>query len=188
MPSYSIISGSYDGCVRVYDLRMGRMTIDVLGFPVTSVRDSADGNALLASTLDGRIRLLDRADGSLLKAFGGGGGNEEGGGGGGEGSYTPKGKGGKSIPKYRNTEMRIRSVFAKGDAVVLSGSEGVIAGGGDDSISRQAHVFAWDVLSGEVIARVAAGEGVKVVSCVAWNEKGGCWAGGCSDGMLERMI
>ena len=151
MATYSIISGSYDGCVRIYDIRMGRSTVDVVAVPVTSVESSKDGNALLASTLDGRIRMLDRADGTLLKAFGGGVG-------------------------YQNKEMRIRSVFACGDAVVMSGSEG--HGG-------QAHVFAWDVLSGEVVGVVEAGEGVKVVSCVAWNEKwgdGGCWAGGCSDG------
>ncbi|EAW14797.1 WD40 repeat domain-containing protein [Aspergillus clavatus NRRL 1] len=164
MPTYSIASGSYDGRVRVYDVRMGRTTVDVLAHPVTSVRCSADGNVLLISTLDGRIRMLDRADGKLLQAFGG----EEG--------Y--KSSPGNAI--YRNSELRIRSVFAKADAVVLSGSE---AEKGDRS--AQAYVFAWDVLSGEVIASVPAGDGVKVVSCVAWNEKGGCWAGGCSDGTVK---
>ncbi|KAL2002669.1 hypothetical protein VTN02DRAFT_6204 [Thermoascus thermophilus] len=157
MPTYSIASGSYDGRVRVYDIRQGRTTVDVLAHPVTSVRCSADGNALLASTLDGRIRMLDRADGKLLRAFGG----ED---------------GGPARPKYRNKELRVRSVFAKADAAVLSGSEA------DDS--GEASVFAWDVLSGEVIATVPAGKGVKVVSCVAWNEEGGCWAGGCADGAL----
>lgn len=164
MPTYSIASGSYDGRVRVYDIRIGRTTVDVLAHPVTSVRCSADGNALLASTLDGRIRMLDRTDGKLLKAFGGA---DSGGEGRGRGAAA-------TAAKYRNNELRIRSVFAKGDAVVLSGSE--------SEKGEQAHVFAWDVLSGEVVATVAAGEGVKVVSCVAWNEKGGCWAGGCSDG------
>ncbi|KAF4208467.1 hypothetical protein CNMCM6805_007931 [Aspergillus fumigatiaffinis] len=162
MPTYSIASGSYDGRSRIYDVRMGRTTVDVLAHPVTSVRCSADGNALLVSTLDSRIRMLDRADGKLLKAFGG----EEG--------IEPSTTGARAT--YRNSELRIRSVFAKGDAVVLSGSE---SEKGDRS--PQAYVFAWDVLSGEVIATVPAGDGVKVVSCVAWNEKGGCWAGGCSD-------
>ncbi|KAJ9365790.1 WD domain protein [Paecilomyces variotii] len=162
MPTYSIAAGSYDGRVRIYDIRMGRTTVDVLAHPVTSVRCSKDGNALLASTLDGRIRLLDRADGKLLKAFGG------------EDSADK----GPSIPRprYRNTELRIRSLFAKADAVVFSGSE---------ATDGQASVFAWDVLTGEVIATVPAGAGVKVVSCVAWNEKGGCWAGGCSDGTVK---
>ncbi|KAF7596552.1 hypothetical protein BBP40_000952 [Aspergillus hancockii] len=156
--SYSIASGSYDGRARIYDIRMGRTTVDVLAHPVTSVRCSADGNALLASTLDSRIRLLDRADGKLLRAFG----NED------------------TTAGYRNSELRIRSVFAKGDAVVLSGSETEKGGRG-----AQACVFAWDVVSGEIVARVPAGEGVRVVSCVAWNEKGGDWAGGCSDGSVK---
>ncbi|KAK1144386.1 hypothetical protein N8T08_005539 [Aspergillus melleus] len=156
MPTYSIASGSYDGRARIYDIRMGRTSEDVFAHPVTSVRCSADGNALLASTLDSRVRMLDRTDGKLLKAFG------------------QEGQG------YRNSELRIRSVFARGDAVVLSGSEADPADKG-----AEAAVFAWDVLSGEVVAKVSAGRGVRVVSCVAWNEKGGCWAGGCSDGSVK---
>ncbi|KKK12898.1 hypothetical protein P175DRAFT_0501720 [Aspergillus ochraceoroseus IBT 24754] len=160
MPTYSIASGSYDGRARVYDLRMGQTTVDVLGHPVTSIRCSADGNALLTSTLDGRIRMLDRTDGKLLKAFGAG--------------PAP------GHPTYYNTELRIRSVFAKADAVVLSGSES-----NKQDRSAQAYVFAWDVLRGDVIAAVPAGEGVKAVSCVAWNEKGKSWASGCSDGTVK---
>lgn len=159
MPTYSIASGSYDGRARIYDIRMGRTSEDVFAHPVTSVRCSADGNVLLASTLDSRVRMLDRADGKLLKAFG-----------------SENRDGGPAV--YRNSELRVRSVFAKADAVVLSGSEA----DKEDKMS-EASVFAWDVLTGEVIATVSAGKGVRVVSCVAWNEKGGCWAGGCSDGM-----
>jgi mitogen-activated protein kinase organizer 1 len=167
MPTYSIASGSYDGRVRIYDLRMGRTTVDVIAHPVTSVRCTADGNAVLISSLDGRIRLLDRTDGRLLKAFGG----EE-----------QVGKGPGSLePKYRNKALRIRSVFAKADAVVLSGSEAADMEG-TRKTSVQASVFAWDVLSGEIIATVSAGQGVKAVSCVAWNESAGCWAGACTDG------
>ncbi|KAG2412846.1 hypothetical protein HFD88_010403 [Aspergillus terreus] len=141
MPTYSIASGSYDGRVRIYDLRMGRTTVDVLAHPVTSVRCSADGNALLASTLDSRIRMLDRADGKLLKAFG-----------------TDESAAGAGSPRrYRNSELRVRSVFAQGDAVVLSGSEADKESGHGD-----AAVFAWDVLSGEVVGCVIAGEGVRV--------------------------
>lgn len=164
MPTFSIASGSYDGRVRVYDLRMGRATVDVFAHPVTSVRCSADGNALLVSSLDGRIRMLDRTDGKLLKAFGG----EE----------DQAEKYGKS--QYLNKSLRIRSVFAKGDSVVLSGSEA--ADMDNKQRASQASVFAWDVLSGDVIATVPAGEGVKVVSCVSWNESGGCWASACADG------
>lgn len=169
MPSYSIASGSYDGRARIYDIRMGRVTVDVLAHPVTSVRCSTDGNALLTSTLDGRIRMLDRGDGKLLKAFG-------------DGNDARPGDSGGGIPVYRNEELRIRSVFAKGDAVVLSGSEANAARGAPSRAQMQAYVFAWDVLSGEVIAAVPAGLGVRAVSCVSWNEKRGQWAGGCSDG------
>ncbi|PKY03850.1 WD domain protein [Aspergillus campestris IBT 28561] len=164
MASYSIASGSYDGRARIYDVRTGHATVDVLGQPVTSVRCSTDGNALLVSTLDSRIRVLDRSDGKLLKAVGG------------RTGATKEEEGGEE-PEYRNTEMRMRTVFAQGDAVVLSGSEG--------TAKQQAHVFAWDVVSGEVVACLPAGEGVKAVGCVAWNERGGCWAGGCSDGTVK---
>ncbi|CAG8159530.1 unnamed protein product [Penicillium salamii] len=159
-PTYSIASGSYDGHARIYDVRTGKMTVDVLAHPVTSVRCSDDGNALLVSTLDGYIRMLDRVDGKLLNAFGG------------------PARPGMTISKleYRNKELRVRSVFAQGGAVVLSGGEASEAGAG---------AFAWDVIKGEVIAAVPVGEKVKAVSCVAWNEKGGNWAAGCSDGTVR---
>ncbi|KAL4964382.1 WD40-repeat-containing domain protein [Aspergillus stella-maris] len=169
-PTYSIASGSYDGRARVYDIRMGRATVDVIGNPVTSVRCSADGNALLTSTLDSRIRMLDRDDGKLLKAFG----HDD------STKATPFLR--ESKPAYLNTELRIRSVFAKGDAVVLSGSEA-----DKENRSAQAHMFVWDILSGELLACIPAGETVKAVSSVSWNEKGKCWAGGCSDGTFYLL-
>ncbi|KAJ6130331.1 hypothetical protein N7512_003111 [Penicillium capsulatum] len=170
MPTYSIASGSYDGHLRVYDVRTGKMTVDVLAHPVTSVRCSGDGNALLASTLDNYIRVLDRMDGKLLTAFGGPSKKE-----------PPPVQGIFAKPRhtYRNTELRIRSVFARGDALVLSGSE---VGKEDGGLG--AAVFAWDVLSGDLVATVPMGEKVKAVSCVAWTETGS-WAGGCSDGTVR---
>lgn len=144
--------------------------MDVLGNPVTSVRCSADGNALLTSTLDSRIRLLDRDDGKLLKSFG----QEDTAQNTAQNAPLTLGK----ATGYRNVELRIRSVFAKADAIVLSGSES-----NKDDRFAQAHIFAWDVLSGDLIASIPAGEKVKAVSDVAWNEKAKCWAGGCSDGM-----
>lgn len=171
-PTYSIASGSYDGRARVYDIRMGRTTVDVLGNPVTSVRCSADGNALLTSTLDSRIRMLDRDDGKLLKAFGQEDTIQN------TTQHAPLTLG--KTTGYRNVELRIRSVFANADAVVLSGSES-----SKDDRFAQAHIFAWDVLSGDLIASIPAGEKVKAVSSVAWNEKAKCWAGGCSDGMCS---
>lgn len=176
MPTYSIASGSYDGHVRIYDVRMGKTTVDMLAHPVTSVRCSADGNAVLASTLDSYIRMLDRVDGKLLVAFGGPQKKEV--------VTQQPGTFLSTKPRqiYQNSELRVRSVFAQADGVVLSGSEAAK----DDSTAGAA-VFAWDVLSGEVVATVPMGDKVKVVSCVAWNEKG-YWAGGCSDGKQVRSV
>ncbi|PGH11925.1 hypothetical protein AJ79_04617 [Helicocarpus griseus UAMH5409] len=169
-PTASVISGSYDGRIRSYDLRMGMVNVDVMGHEITSVRCSDDGNVVLASCLDGWIRMVDRADGRVLKGFGGG-------------NDTAAGDGEKGMgPQYMNSSLRIRSAFARGDAVVFSGGE---TEEGDDVGSVESHVFAWDVVSGEEISRVSAGRGVKAVSCVAWNERGGCWAGGCSDGTVQ---
>ncbi|KAK2763077.1 hypothetical protein FQN54_009710 [Arachnomyces sp. PD_36] len=161
MPTYSIAAGSYDGRVRIYDLRNGVTKVDVIGHPVTSVRFSQDGNAVLVSSLDGWIRMIDREDGKVLKGFGGGEGNGN----------------GEKKARYRNKELRIRSVFAQRDGTVLSGSEASDV----DARSMEASIFAWDVLSAEVVATVRAGEGVKAVSSVAWNEAGKCWAASCSD-------
>ncbi|KAH8702097.1 WD repeat protein [Talaromyces proteolyticus] len=165
-PTHSIASGSYDGKVRIYDLRMGQATVDVIAHPVTSVRCSADGHAVLVSSLDGRIRMLDRTNGKLLKAFGG------------DDQIERLGQ-----QRYLNKSLRIRSVFAQGGAVVLAGSEA--ADIEKKQSTSQASVFAWDVLSGENIATIAAGDGVKAVSCVSWNEKGGCWASACADGTVK---
>ena len=61
-----IITGSIDGNVRVYDVRAGRLSVDCVGHPVTSVRLSHDGNCILATSLDGVVRLLDKESGELL--------------------------------------------------------------------------------------------------------------------------
>lgn len=114
--------------------------------------------------------MLDRADGRLLKAFGG----ES------ENDAVPQAMAGR---RYRNNDLRIRSVFAKGDGAVLSGGEA-----DKNDTTSQAGVFAWDVLSGEVVGSVDAGDRVKAVSCVAWNEKEKCWAGGCSDGRFASVL
>lgn len=152
----TIAAGSLDGHVRSYDVRMGRATADRLcgggGGAVTSVALAADGGSLLASCLDGRLRLVDRADGRLLRGFGG--------------------------DSFRNEGLRIRSMFAAGDGLVVSGSE---PASGEDEPAR---VFAWDVVTGArtaVVAVTGAGRG-RVASCLGWNERGQTWAAGCSDG------
>lgn len=53
-----ILTGSVDGCVRLYDIRAGRMRLDFLKDPVTSVSFSHDRECILASTLNSTIRLV----------------------------------------------------------------------------------------------------------------------------------
>ena len=90
-----IVTGSVDGRVRTYDLRMGRMVTDTIGPPVTNVRQSSDDNCLLVATLDEKIRLIDKANGQLLQTFSG----------------------------HINKEYRLRSVLGFSDAYAVCGSE-----------------------------------------------------------------
>ncbi|KAI9847961.1 MAG: hypothetical protein M1837_001478 [Sclerophora amabilis] len=92
---HEICTGSVDGKVRIYDLRMGMVYVDVIGRPVTSIRQTKDGNALLVSSLDGTIRLMDKGNGNLLQTYKG----------------------------HVNTEYRIRSCLGMNDAFVVAGSE-----------------------------------------------------------------
>ena len=91
----AIVSGSVDGSVRVYDVRMGKMKEDYLKDPVTSVSFSHDHNCVLASTLNSTIRLLDRDTGGSLAEYTG----------------------------HSNVEFKVDSVLSHDDAYVISGSE-----------------------------------------------------------------
>jgi WD40 repeat protein len=95
-----IIAGSVDGRVRSYDLRMGRVTVDVAPGSVTSLDLSRDSKTMLVGCLDGRIRLIDRREGTCLGTFPSG--EEEG---------------------YKNESLRLKSCLAMNDGLVLSGSE-----------------------------------------------------------------
>lgn len=99
---YEIVAGSIDGRLRSYDVRMGRVTVDVQPGPVTSLDLSRDGKAILVGCLDGRIRMMDRADGTCLRAF------------------PPEG----NAEGYRNDGLRLKSCFAVNESLVVSGSEG----------------------------------------------------------------
>ena len=63
--------------------------------PITSIHPTCDSNAILISTLDSTLRLMDRANGQLLRKYVG----------------------------HTNEDYRIRSISAFGDSIVLSGSE-----------------------------------------------------------------
>lgn len=95
---HEVVTGSYDGRVRSYDLRMGVFKTDTLPAAVTSVVPTRDGNAVLVSTLDSTMRLLDTEDGGLLQTF-----RAEGG--------------------FVNKEFRMKATMGKGDGVVVAGSE-----------------------------------------------------------------
>ena len=63
--------------------------------PITSVQQTRDGNAVLVSTLDSTIRLMDKGNGQMLQCYRG----------------------------HGNKDYRIRSCLGLADAVVVSGSE-----------------------------------------------------------------
>ena len=94
---HEIITGSIDGRIRTYDVRMGQVFADVIGHSVTSVMPTGQNDSLLVSSLDSTVRLMDKNDGKLLQAF-----RAEG---------------------YTNTTYRIRSTLGMNDAMVISGSE-----------------------------------------------------------------
>ncbi|PKI84065.1 hypothetical protein MVES1_002220 [Malassezia vespertilionis] len=62
-------TGSVDGVVRTYDLRMGELRADLIDQPVTSLTPTKDNAALLVSALDSPHRLMDLADGSVLQKY-----------------------------------------------------------------------------------------------------------------------
>ncbi|KAL8943683.1 MAG: hypothetical protein Q9216_000882 [Gyalolechia sp. 2 TL-2023] len=97
---HEIATGSVDGKMRLYDLRMGRTYVDTIGrkqppMLLSPEPQTSDGNAVLVSTLDSVVRLMDKSNGQMLQTYKG----------------------------HTNTEYRIRSCLGLGDAVVISGSE-----------------------------------------------------------------
>lgn len=66
---HEILAGSVDGRVRRYDLRMGQVTSDYVGSPITCTCFSRDGQCTLISSLDSTLRLLDKDTGELLGEY-----------------------------------------------------------------------------------------------------------------------
>jgi mitogen-activated protein kinase organizer 1 len=66
-----IITGSLDGYIRAYDLRMGLLTEDLVGHPITSIAPSGNSprDSMLVSSSDGKLRIFDRTNGSVLQTF-----------------------------------------------------------------------------------------------------------------------
>ena len=63
--------------------------------PITSVQQTRDANAVLVSSLDSTIRLMDKVNGQLLQSYKG----------------------------HKNLDLRIRSSLGLADSVMVSGSE-----------------------------------------------------------------
>eukprot|EP01083_Nonionella_stella_P030811 84404_1 len=92
---HEIIVGSIDGCVRTYDLRMGKLMTDNMQSPITSVEVSNDANCVLLSCLDSKLRLLDKVNGDVLNTYSG----------------------------HTHAQYSLKSCFSFDDAWVISGSE-----------------------------------------------------------------
>jgi WD40 repeat protein len=152
-----VIAGSTDGRVRCYDIRMGRITVDTFAGPVTSLDVSGDGKVMLVGCLDGRLRVMDRSDGSCLRVFPG----EEGGDG------------------FVNKELRLKSCFAVDEKIVLSGSEGSGSVSAYDVMGgKLVEKFEVDG-EGKVISVVAWREGSRVEG------RKGLWAAGGAEGVVR---
>ncbi|KAI5862890.1 WD40 repeat-like protein [Durotheca rogersii] len=162
-----IVAASVDGRVRSYDVRAGRRLTDVVGPPVTSLCLTRDGRAALVGALDSRLRLMDRDTGACLR------------------TYTD--------PAWRNEDLRLQSLLGAKEQYVLAGDEMTAPADPAAPPARngEGRIWAWDVLSGELKAKVAVPWGPagyepkkfvgkdgkpknrsNVLSCFAWRENG----------------
>lgn len=66
---HKIYAASLDGCVRHYDIRVGEMTCDKIGEPVTYLAQTRDEQCLVAGCQDSVVRLLDCETGGLLAEY-----------------------------------------------------------------------------------------------------------------------
>ncbi|KAH8271830.1 hypothetical protein KR044_007304 [Drosophila immigrans] len=66
---HKIYAASLDGCVRHYDIRVGEMTCDKVGEPITYLAQTRDEQCLVAGCQDSTLRLLDCETGGLLNEY-----------------------------------------------------------------------------------------------------------------------
>lgn len=158
-----IVTGSVDGRVRRYDVRMGKCVTDMLGVPVTSLCMTMDGEGYLAGTLDGKVRLMDKGSGGCLKTY--------------EGA--------------QGGEYRIKSTFGGKERWVISGSEAdgeVVAW--DMMTGKEVKRIKVLRAEGAEKKKLDAFGKVKdrknVVSCVAWKNsgRGSQWCCAGTDGAV----
>ncbi|KAG5979359.1 hypothetical protein E4U55_005249 [Claviceps digitariae] len=157
-----VVTGSVDGRVRSYDVRMWKCTTDVMYASVTSLDLTRDGRSMLVGTLDSKIRLMDRENGSCLRA------------------YADAGR--------KNEGIRVQSLLGLREKYVVAGDEMAVEQG-DNGEGR---IWAWNLLTGRVVARLTVPWGPpgyevrkktmgkdgrektrdNVISCMAWREDG----------------
>ncbi|KAF4974650.1 hypothetical protein FZEAL_8468 [Fusarium zealandicum] len=157
-----VVVGSVDGRVRSYDIRMGRVTTDVIGASVTSLNLTRDGRAMLVGSLDSKLRLMDRDSGACLRAY--------------------------ADRAWRNEDFRLQALLGGREKYVIVGDEMV----GEPAANGQGRIWAWDLLTGRLVAKVtvpwgppgfepkkkAVGRDGKekarnnVISCMAWRDDG----------------
>ncbi|EZA59260.1 WD repeat domain-containing protein [Ooceraea biroi] len=66
---HEILSASFDGKVRTYDIRVGELCADYVGDAVTCASFTRDGQCLVVSCADDVVRLIDKDSGELLGEF-----------------------------------------------------------------------------------------------------------------------
>ncbi len=166
---HEVVAGSTDGRVRTYDIRAGKLTTDVFPASVTSVCLSHDGKTMLVGCLDGKLRVMDRADGTCLRVLP----PET------QQSTFPHPTNRETGGGYTNKSLRLKSTLAQTSSLVLSGSE------------SDGTVRAWDILDNKVVDEIQVNPSGKVVSVVVWREgnasggKGGVWAAGGGEGIVR---
>lgn len=154
---YEVVAGSVDGRVRSYDVRMGRVTLDVMPGPVTSLDVARDAKTLLVACLDGRIRMMDRTDGICQRAF-----PAEG-----------------NAAEYKNASLRLKSCFALHESLVLSGSEADGSVRAWDVLSGKGAGVLDVSPAGKVVSVVKWREGSQAQA------RQGLWACGGADGLVK---
>jgi mitogen-activated protein kinase organizer 1 len=154
-----IVAASVDGRIRSYDMRMGMCQIDVIGQPCTSLAISKKGTEVLVSSLDSTVRLMDRTNGEMLKAY--------------------------RDDAFVNKDLRVRSILGLNDSVVVSGSDDGLIFAWDLLGAERLHQFKHsemkEVKSGGALKNQPAGKR-DVVSAVAFCKTRREWCSAGGDG------
>ncbi|XP_016844027.1 WD repeat domain-containing protein 83 [Nasonia vitripennis] len=66
---HEILTASYDGKVRRYDIREGRLVTDCMGEVITCASFTKDNRCFLVSCADATIKLIDKDTGELLGEY-----------------------------------------------------------------------------------------------------------------------